>query len=145
MILGRLWYSTYDPDISWKDGSYLRPCKREYLANSMGSVDDGLYGYRTKGRVYFKDPLYETVSDKRSATNSGRSGSYYGRKEGRVIKKLPPEDSLGQLGIGRQQKIRTDAEVAVISINEYGKFEFVERVAILEAVYIAIREDGTLY
>jgi len=66
----------------------------------MGSVDDGLRERRTR-KVYFKDLPQETYSGRQTTTDSGRSGSHYGRKEGRVIRKLPPEDLLGKLGIGR--------------------------------------------
>jgi hypothetical protein len=52
-----------------------------------------------------------------------------------VIRKLPPEDLLGKLGIGRQQRIRTDPKVAVISVNEHRKAELIERVTTLEAAF----------
>ena len=42
MILGRLWYKDYNPDIDWTDGGYLRPREREYPTSTMGSADDGL-------------------------------------------------------------------------------------------------------
>ena len=62
-----------------------------------------------------------------------------------MIRKLPPKDSLGKLGIGRQQKIRTDAEVAVVSADKYGNLEFMERVTILEAAFVTAGNDKFAY
>jgi hypothetical protein len=110
----------------------------------MGSIDDGLRECCTR-QVYFKDLPHETGSSKQTAIGSGRSSSYYGRKEGRVIRKLPPEDLLGKLGIRRQQRTRTDLEVAVVSIDEYGKTKLVERVTILEAAFVIAGNNKFVY
>jgi len=62
-----------------------------------------------------------------------------------VIRKLPPEDSLGQLGIGRQRKIRTDLKVAVISVDEHGKTELIERVTMLKAAFVTAGNNKFTY
>jgi hypothetical protein len=110
----------------------------------MGSTDDGSYE-RYTGKVYFKDPPQETGSGGQTATDSGKGSSHYSRKEGKVIRKLPPEDSLGKLGIGRQQRTQTDPEVTVVSIDEYRKTELVERVTTLEAAFVTARNDKFAY
>jgi len=144
MILGRPWHKDYDPDISWKDGGHLRPRQREHPTNLMGSADDGSRERRTR-KVHFKDPPQETYSGRQTTTDSGRSGSHHGRKEGRVTRKSPPEDSPGKLGIGRQQRTRTDPEVAVVSVDEHGKAELVERVTTLEAAFVTAGNNKFAY
>jgi len=62
-----------------------------------------------------------------------------------VTRKSPPEDSLGKLGIGRQQRTRTDPEVAVVSIDEHGKAELVERVTTLEAAFVTAGNNKFVY
>jgi len=94
--------------------------------------------------VYFKDLPYETDSSGQTTTGLGRSGSY-GRKEGRVTRKLPPEDLLGKLGIERQRKIRTDVEVAVVSVDKHRKAELVERVTMLEAAFVIAGNNKFVY
>jgi hypothetical protein len=70
----------------------------------IGSIDNGLRERYTR-KVYFKDLLQETDSSRQTTTDLEKGSSYYGRKESRVTRKLPPEDLLGKLGIRRQQKI----------------------------------------
>ena len=67
----------------------------------MGSADDGSRERYTR-EVYFKDLPQETDNSRQTTIDLGKGSSYYGRKEGRVTRKLPPADSLGKLGIGRQ-------------------------------------------
>ncbi|KAK3896626.1 hypothetical protein C8A05DRAFT_20439, partial [Staphylotrichum tortipilum] len=124
MILGRPWHEVYDPDISWKDGGHLRPRPESQPTNSM-SADDGSRERRTHERVHFKDPPQETDSGSRTTTDSGRGGR--------------------KLGIGRQRRRRTDAEVAVISVDAYGQTEFVDWVATFEAAAVSAGNDKFAY
>jgi len=84
-------------------------------------------------------------SSRQTTIDSGKGSSYYGRKEGRVIKKSPPEDLLGKLGIRRQRKIQTDLKVAIVSVDKYGKAKLVEQVTTLEAAFIIARNNKFTY
>ncbi|KAK3897013.1 hypothetical protein C8A05DRAFT_20137 [Staphylotrichum tortipilum] len=91
----------------------------------MGSADDGSQKRRTKKEVHFEDPPQETDSGRQTTTDSGRGGR--------------------KLGIGRQRGRRTDTEVAVISIDEYGQTEFVDWVTTLEAAAVSAGNDKFAY
>jgi hypothetical protein len=42
IILGRLWYRNYNPNIDWKGGGHLQPRKSPYPTNTIGNIGQEL-------------------------------------------------------------------------------------------------------